>query len=160
MNAKDILYYGNRTVLQTIDGLPEADWLTGGVCGWWSVKDIMAHLASFEVVLVEALTGFLEGGPTPNLTQQIEKGGQYFNDVQVAQRRDMATREVLAEHSQAHAQTLSSIARIPEETLRRPGTLPWYGMEYALDDFIVYAYYGHKREHMAQVNVFRDGLKR
>jgi hypothetical protein len=40
----------------------------------------------------------------------------------------------------------------------KPGTLPWYGPEYALDDFIVYSYYGHKREHSAQINVFRDQL--
>jgi hypothetical protein len=33
-------------------------------------------------------------------------------------------------------------------------------MEYALDDYIVYAYYGHKREHSAQIAVFRDLVKR
>ena len=49
--------------------------------------------------------------------------------------------------------------KIPVEVLRRPGTLPWYGAQYALDDFIVYQYYGHKREHTAQINVFKDLLK-
>ena len=39
---------------------------------------------------------------------------------------------------------------------RQSGTLPWYGMEYALDDFLVYIYYGHKREHSAQIAAFRD----
>jgi len=29
---------------------------------------------------------------------------------------------------------------------------------YALDDFLVYAYYGHKREHSAQIAAFRDRL--
>jgi hypothetical protein len=51
------------------------------------------------------------------------------------------------------------ITGISAEMRQRPGTLPWYGMEYALDDFIVYQYYGHKREHMAQVNVFKDFRK-
>jgi hypothetical protein len=27
-----------------------------------------------------------------------------------------------------------------------------------LDDFIVYTYYGHKREHAAQIAAFRDRL--
>ncbi len=40
------------------------------------------------------------------------------------------------------------------------GTLPWYGMEYALDDFIVYTFYGHKREHSAQIAAFGDLLRR
>jgi hypothetical protein len=29
-------------------------------------------------------------------------------------------------------------------------------MEYALDDVLIYMYYGHKREHSAQIAVFRD----
>ncbi len=52
------------------------------------------------------------------------------------------------------------VGRIPSETLRQNGTLPWYGMAYALDDFLVYAYYGHKREHSAQIAAFRDRLDR
>jgi hypothetical protein len=52
------------------------------------------------------------------------------------------------------------ITQIPPQTLRQPGTIPWYGAEYALDDLLVYMYYGHKREHSAQVGVFRDQLMR
>ncbi len=159
MNSADVLMYGNRTLQQTIAGLEEADWMTGGVCGWWSVKDIIAHLASFEVVLVEVLTSFLEGGPTPTLDQYAYVDGDKFNEVQVGQRKDMPPAQVLAEYNDQHARTMALVAQIPPETLRRPGTLPWYGMEYALDDFIVYAYYGHKREHSAQIAVFRDQIK-
>ena len=50
------------------------------------------------------------------------------------------------------------LARIPAETLRRPGTIPRYGEGYSLEDLEVYQYYGHKREHRAQVDVFRDRL--
>ena len=45
----------------------------------------------------------------------------------------------------------SLIGGIPETERSRPGTLPWYGDEYALDDFIVYTSYGHKREHGPQI---------
>ena len=30
--------------------------------------------------------------------------------------------------------------------------------EYSLEDFIVYTFYGHKREHSAQIAAFRDRL--
>jgi hypothetical protein len=158
MNAVDILKYGHQTVLRTLDGLPEAEWETGGVCGVWSVKDIMAHLASYEHMLVEVLNTFLGDEQTPYLDQF--RAGQGFNDAQVALRKDNSAAQVLAEYEEVHARTMALVAQIPEETRRRPGTLPWYGMEYALDDLIVYQYYGHKREHMAQINVFRDGLAR
>ena len=66
--------------------------------------------------------------------------------------------EVLAEYRDANARVAGLLARLPAETLREPGTLPWYGAEYALDDFLVYMYYGHKREHCAQIAVYRDRL--
>jgi DinB family protein len=158
MNAPDILMYGHGTVLQTIEGLPESAWETPGACGVWSVKDIIAHLTSYEHVLVDVLSAFVGGGPTPYLNKYTDPGGQ-FNDSEVELRKGKTVREVLGEYNDTHEQVRSLAARIPVETFRQTGTLPWYGMEYALDDFIVYTQYGHKREHSAQIAAFRDHLK-
>ncbi len=158
MNAVDILKYGHLTVLQTIDGFPESAWDTSGACGVWSVKDIIAHLASYEHVLVDVLTTFVDGGLTPSLTLFLESGGQ-FNDSEVVARKDKTVREVVDEYDDTHEQVMSLAARIPVEMFRQTGALPWYGMEYALDDFIVYTQYGHKREHSAQIAAFRDRLR-
>jgi DinB superfamily len=155
MNATDILKYGHLTVLQAIDGFPETSWETPGACGVWSVKDIIAHLASYERVLVDILTTFTGGGPTPVLNSYLELGGQ-FNDSEVNRRQAKTIQDVLAEFNDTHTQVMSLLVNIPSETLRQTGTLPWYGMEYALDDVLVYMYYGHKREHSAQIAVFRD----
>ena len=159
MNAADIVKYGQGTALRAVEGLPEDDWLTGGVCGYWSVKDIIAHLASYEQVLAEVLTTLTSGGPTPYLDRFTDRGGN-FNDNEVAARKDLGVADTLAEFNDAHARVVAALATIPAETLRQPGTIPWYGPEYALDDLIVYAYYGHKREHSAQIAVFRDAIRR
>jgi hypothetical protein len=156
VNASDILKYGHRTVLGALADIPAGERDTPGVCGIWSVQDIVAHLASYEQVLAEVLASFLGGGPTPHL--DAYRSGPGFNDDQVALRTGKGWDEVLGEYQSAQARTMDLVARVPAETLRQPGTLPWYGAEYALDDFIVYAFYGHKREHMAQVNVFKDTL--
>src|SRR3989442_12781321 len=140
MNATDILKYGQLTVLQAIDGVPEAAWETAGACGFWSVKDIIAHLASYELVLVDILTIFTGGGSTPMLNSYIESGRQ-FNDSEVSRRKAKTIQEVLAEFNDTHTQVMSLLVNIPSETLRQTGTLPWYGMEYALDDVLVYMYY-------------------
>ena len=158
MNAVDILKYGHLTVLQTLDGFPESAWDTPGACGTWSVKDIIAHLASYELVLVDVLTTLRGSGSTPVLNRFLELGGQ-FNDAEVASRKEKTIKEVLAEFNDTHIQIMAMLAQLSPETLRQTGTLPWYGMNYALDDFIVYAYYGHKREHSAQIAAFRDHLK-
>ncbi|HKF36708.1 MAG TPA: DinB family protein [Ktedonobacteraceae bacterium] len=158
MNAADILKYGQSTVLQGIDDFPETAWETPGACGVWSVKDIIAHLASYEEVLVDILSGFVGKHPTPYLDKFTELGGQ-FNDTEVEKRKERTVREILGELTDAHAQVMSRAAQIRPEVFRHTGTLPWYGMEYSLDDVLVYMYYGHKREHSAQIAAFRDRLR-
>ncbi len=159
MNATDILKYGQRTVLQTIEGFPETAWEAPGACGIWSVKDIIAHLASYEEVLVDILSRFVGRHPTPYLDKFIELGGQ-FNDTEVERRKGKTAKEVLDEFNDAYAQVMSLAERIRPEEFRQVGTLPWYGMDYSLDDVLVYMYYGHKREHSAQIAAFLDILNR
>lgn len=160
MNANDILKYGHLWVHKHLDGLTEEQWQVPGVCGYWSVKDIVSHLTSYEWVLVDVFTSCVSGGPTPVLDQLTSMDGDSFNAAQVTSRQEKKASEVLQEYNDAYAQSMQILPRISESDLRKPGTLPWYGMEYALDDFIVYQYYGHKREHCAQIAVYRDTLKR
>lgn len=158
MNATDILKYGNATFKGSLEGLAEADWTKPGACGYWSVRDIVAHLASYELVLVDVLSGFLGGGPTPYL-DKMKADYAGFNDKEVEARKGLTVAETIAEYDAAYAKVAGLIVQIPVATLQQVGTLPWYGAEYAVDDYLVYAFYGHKREHSAQVAAFRDGLK-
>jgi hypothetical protein len=41
---------------------------------------------------------------------------------------------------------------------QQPGILPWHGGQYSLDDFVVYQYYGHKREHSAEIAGFLNRI--
>lgn len=165
MNTVDVLKYGHHTVQQAVNGLPDSAWEKAGACGTWSIKDLIAHLASFEHVLKEVLTGIVESethtsnpsAATPYLNGFIDTEAQ-FNDTEVDARKGKTAMEVLAEYDDTHSQVMSLIARVPEETRRQTGTLPWYGAVYALDDFVVYAFYGHKREHCGQIAIFRDSL--
>ena len=158
MNVGDVLKYGHEMVIQAVDGLAEPDWLTPGVCGVWTVKDVIAHLASAELLVADVFGTFVGSGPTPYLDVFKQKDPQR-NDKEVAERRDWSVARTLAEYTDAAQQVLDMGARIPAETVRRAGTLPWYGEEYALDDFLVYTSYGHKAEHCAQIAVHRDRLK-
>ncbi len=157
MNASDILKYGDSFLHRTLESIPDSEWDTENVCGWWSVKNIMAHLATYEIVLSELLQNFIDGSPTPTLMQMADHDN--FNDAQVAARQDKSAAEVRGEYNAMHAKNMELITHLTPEKLREVGTLPWYGAEYALDDYIVYTFYGHKREHGAQVAIFKDQLK-
>jgi hypothetical protein len=155
MNARDILKYGNGTLQHSISNLTEAQWTATGACGVWSPKDIMAHLASYEYVLVDVLGQFLGIQSRANLDQMLALGNA-FNDNLVAQHKDATPQAIVAYYDAAHLETMALIEQIAPDVLRTVGTLPWYGADYALDDYIVYAFYGHKREHSAQIDAFKD----
>jgi hypothetical protein len=161
MNANDILKYGHLLVLDTVKVIPEWEWNTPDVCGWWSTRQIMAHLASYEVLLVDVLGQFLgTGEPTPALDKFFELGPYGFNDDEVPARDLKSFPELLGEYTEAYEKTATMIAKIALETRRQLGSLPWYGEAYDLEDFLVYTYYAHKREHCAQIGVFKDLLVR
>ena len=161
MNPADILKYGHLTFKNTLEGAPQSTWEVGGVCGVWSVKDIVAHLASYEHMLEEVLAPFAGLNiEMPILTQIGQIGSEAFNDVQVDMRKRLSPSEVLADYENTCMHIMSDVVpKIPAETWSKVGTLPWYGAEYSLDDYIVYTFYGHKREHSAQINVYKDTLK-
>lgn len=158
MHPLDILKYGDSFMQRTLAPFPKAEVYRTGACGRWSVKDLVAHLGSFELVLVDILGSLLDNGATPTLDAYTNPQVN-FNDTQVDARADDSYETVLGEYQQAHEKVMQMAARLPEETWRQTGLLAWYGAEYDLEDFIVYSFYGHKREHCGQIQVFSDQFK-
>jgi hypothetical protein len=159
MNPGDVLKYGHRTLLDSLKGISHEQMEIGDVCGAWSTRDVVAHLASYELFLDGVIGTFLGEPPNPTMIHIGEVGAGRFNDLQVEMRKNKSVQEVLDEYNIATERNLERVPMISAEVWRQAGTLPWYGMEYALDDFIVYSFYGHKREHSAQINIFKDTLK-
>lgn len=165
MNASDVLKYGHQWFLKAIDGMPaspdggqgepEDKWDKPGATGTWSPKDILSHITSYEQVLIPLLEEFIqknksENNPIPDHKQ--------FNIGEVEKRKDKNYQEILDEYNNYSEKVLELIIKIPAFKLAENGTLPWYGEEYCLDDYLVYTYYGHKREHGAQIAEFKNQI--
>jgi hypothetical protein len=147
MNPADILRYGQATIDEHIDRLRPADW-DAIALGTWTTKDLVGHLGAFEVRFAEVLAHFAGDEPTTNLRAASPAT---FNDDQAAIRASWTVEAIVGELRDAHARTMSCVGRISPERWREVGTIPWYGPEYSLDDFLVYIEYGHKREHAPQL---------
>lgn len=156
MHPLDVLQYGHGTLMKNLKAFPDGDYTTPGACGSWSVKDIVAHLASYEQVLAEVTMELRGEGPVPTLDRF--RGEEPFNDQQVEQRRQQSFQATLEEYVASFEHALARVGELPEEQLIETGALAWYGEEYDLEDFLVYSFYGHKREHSAQIAAFRDLL--
>ena len=158
MNALDILKYSHIALETELTDLPENEWLSPGVCGYWAVKDIVAHLASFEQLLVDVLTSLPKDQPSTPVLDRYLADEEGFNDDEVTRRQHLSAQEVWDEYKTAYNAAISLLDKIPLEGRRLTGALAWYGNAYDLEDFLVYTYHGHKREHSAQIAVFKDQL--
>ena len=156
MNATELLEKSNLLVIQTVDDLPETAWDIPGACGNWSVKDIIAHLASYEHIIVDILSIFQKEQPTPYILQFLHQLDQ-FNRVEVEARKYETAQHVLDEYQDAQVEATSLLMQIPDEKVQERGTMPWYGEDCCLADFIN-RIYDHTREHCAQIARFRQRL--
>jgi uncharacterized damage-inducible protein DinB len=156
MNASELLEKSNLLVIQTVDDLPETAWDIPGACGNWSVKDIIAHLASYEHIIVDVLSIFQKEQPTPYILQFLHQLDQ-FNKVEVEARKYETAQHVLDEYQDAQIEATSLLMQIPDEKVQERGTMPWYGEDCCLADFIN-RIYDHTREHCAQIARFRQRL--
>lgn len=157
MNANDVLMYGHRSFTRALEGLPEAAWTMPSAVGEFTVQDVVAHMASFAHLLVAVADEVLGNGRSPLITR-FATDGEQFNQDEVLRRRGMTPAAVWEEYTRIHAQAMQRLAQIPEQAWRQKNVLPWYGPDYDLEDFIVYSFYGHAREHAAHIGLFRDTL--
>ncbi|MDH5605390.1 MAG: DinB family protein [Anaerolineae bacterium] len=158
MHAQDVVKYGHLWVLKHLKDLDEKDWAAPDVCGWWSTKDIIAHLISFEKLFCDVFEVALGGEPGPILTLFFSAGAAKFNDSQVELRTDKSVTEILDELANSQNKAAALLVNIPLKTHRKTGLFPWYGEEYDLEDMITYMHYSHIREHCAQIAIFRSSL--
>jgi Mycothiol maleylpyruvate isomerase N-terminal domain len=147
MQTVDVLMYGQRTIEHTIARYRPEDWSRIAL-GVWTAKDLVGHLGAFEVRFADILA-MIVGAPLESGLLRADPAT--FNDTQAAMRHDWPIEDVLAELREAHERAMTHAKAIEPERWREVGTIPWYGMEYSLDDLVVYQMYGHKREHDPQL---------
>ena len=157
MNTSELLEKAHMMVIQTVDGLPELQWDAPGVCGNWSVKDIIAHLASYEHVILDVLSTFTGKEPTPYVLRFISQT-QQFDDSEVEARKYATAQQVIDEYQDTQVQTTSLLEQIAPETIQQSGAMPWYQQDLSLADFIN-RMYEHTREHCDQIARFHNKVK-
>jgi hypothetical protein len=148
MNTIDVLMYGQRTVLRTMARYRPDDWSKIAL-GVWTSKDVLGHLGAFEVRFADVLATFVDA---PVVSGLLDVDPQTFNDDQAALRADWTIEQVTDEFLAAHERVMTHARALPMGRWSEVGTIPWYGLEYSLDDLVVYQMYGHKREHDPQLS--------
>jgi len=102
---------------ESYSGLSEAQLTEPGIMGEWSVKDILAHVTTWEEEALKALPLILTGGRLPRYTRF--GGIDAFNAQMAEQKHDMALSEVLRQLEETHLRLLDYLHSVPDEHFTR-----------------------------------------
>lgn len=133
--------------LDSCAGLSEADLLRSGVCGEWSVRDLIAHVTIWEEEALQHLPTLLTGGRPPRYS--VRYGGiDVFNAQRMEARRGLSLADVLRQRDETHARLVGYLQSLPEEPFRAGSR---FRRRLHLDAT------GHYRLHAAMIRAWRQG---
>ena len=99
-------------------GLSEAQLVEGGVVGDWSVRDIIAHVTTWEEEALKHLPLIMKGGRAPRYS--VSYGGiNEFNRLMTERKQGLAISEVLREQEEIHQRLIAFVQGSPEELFVR-----------------------------------------
>ncbi|MCI0399167.1 MAG: type II toxin-antitoxin system HicB family antitoxin [Chloroflexi bacterium] len=142
-----ILETGREEMLATAALIPENERETRPVCGVWTLKDVLGHVADWEWYGVEGL----RPGQPSGRSLAIDYPGtiQKWNDLHAAARQDHSWKRVWADFVGARAALREILAGLSQEDLARPLPAPWdpKGIVYRWIALWLF----HEREHAADL---------
>ncbi|HEY3204502.1 MAG TPA: DinB family protein [Thermoanaerobaculia bacterium] len=126
-------------------GLSDAELLEPGVTGGWSVRDILAHVTTWEEEAIKHLPLILEGGKPPRYS--VKYGGiDAFNALMTERKKSLSLSEVLRQRDETHRRLIDVIQNAPEDQFLR---------ETRFRRRLRLVTYGHYPKHAAAIRKWR-----
>ena len=105
------------TLQDSYTGFSDPQLMEPGVMGEWSVKDILAHVTTWEEEALSYLPLILIGARPPRYTQY--GGIDAFNVQMAEQNRAMELSDVLRQLDETHHRLIDYLQSVPEEHFTR-----------------------------------------
>ena len=100
-------------IKESYTGLTDSQLTEPGVTGDWSVKDILAHVTTWEEEALKYLPLIINGEKPP---RYVQYGGiDAFNAQMTAQKRGLALSDVLRQLDETHHGLINYLQSVPEE---------------------------------------------
>ncbi len=139
--------------LDVIEDVEDELLIRPGVCGNWSIKDILSHLSHWEAELVRLLWQ-VKQGQKPS-TAQIEYFGK-VEEINAIWSRETQIRpldKVLDDFHAVRNQTIARIEEFAENDLMNPNRFSWSRGK-PLAEWIENDSYGHELEHIDEIKLW------
>jgi hypothetical protein len=148
MSAQDTLIASledqRREIHQRLTSLPEAVLDRHGAVGEASIKNIVAQLTAWELVVVQALLEGIETGIRPPVLGEIERDWALWSAAQSAESEYLTPEDQIVEWDWARTVLLQYLRALDEATLARPH--PWDGWDGTVAEYVADAILQRERE--------------
>jgi hypothetical protein len=132
--------------IESYAGVPDSRLVEPGVMDNWSVKDILAHVTTWEEEALKHLPLIVEGGRPPRYS--MEYGGiDAFNAQMTEQKRGLSLADVRRQLDETHRRLVDFIRSAPEDQLARETR---FRRRLRLDT------YGHYPKHAEAIREWRE----
>lgn len=128
-----------------LHGLSDEEMLEAGVVGHWSVRDVLAHITTWDGEALKALPVILDRGRLPRYSD-LYGGIDAFNAQVQEGKKGLSLERVLTELEETHLRLLAYLDDVPEEAFATEGRF----LRRLRQDT-----YGHYREHTEQIRAWR-----
>jgi hypothetical protein len=151
-NVIEELRAARAALLQAIEGLTDDQMMRVGAVGLWSVKDVLAHLVSWEAELVTALAQ-LEQHRVPHIVEidDIDE----WNDEQYHVNAPRPLDGVLQDFYGVHRHLVQTVESLDDRVLDNNRLFPWMEGE-PLSYLIAENAAWHEEEHAEDIRAWRE----
>ena len=118
--------------------------MESGVVGYWSIRDVLTHIATWEGEAQKMLPLILDGRPTPRYTRY--GGIDAFNTQEQERKRHFTLELIKDELFVTHQRLLEFLTEVPDSMFSSKSR---FSKRLRLDT------YNHYREHTSQINKWR-----
>jgi hypothetical protein len=133
-----------QEIHQRLTSLPETALDQKGLVGEASIKNILAQLTAWELVVVQALLEGLETGVRSPVLGEIEGDWAAWSEAQSVESEYLTPEDQIVEWDWARTVLLQYLRDLDEATLTRAH--PWEGWDGAVAEYVTDAILRHERE--------------
>jgi len=142
----------HQNLLQSVDGLAEDEMTHAGVVGAWSVKDVLGHVAFWNVECVKAIHQVMRGEfPYDYVREDYDQP----NALQIEKRRNWPLAKIRNELDDSYRVLVGLIEGLGEVDMTRAWGPRWRDQEDITVPWLVWGILQHYQDHQKHIEAWR-----
>lgn len=137
-------------LLAVLDGIPAEALTKRPLVDWWTGKDLLGHIAMWELVALKFIADYKHDGLPKMLGINGDDELDAHNKRGVVMRRDLPLKTVRAELDATSRDLIAAVESLSDADLTKPLPAPW-GEGATLERLIAVNSYQHTPEHIEQI---------